>query len=76
MTPSARLDRARQLLDTAPPPTVPGQLAVDTPPPDCEHGNPACRAVPVRYYPCGYRCEQHQPSITRPYYQPRRPQCP
>ncbi|WHM36291.1 hypothetical protein [Streptomyces sp. BPTC-684] len=36
--------------------------------PSCEHGNPACGARAVRPYPCGPRCEEHQPSRTRPFY--------
>ncbi|MFD8005720.1 hypothetical protein [Streptomyces mirabilis] len=35
--------------------------------PKCEHGNPQCGARPVRPYPCGPRCDEHQPAITRPY---------
>ncbi|MGW7197250.1 aromatic ring-opening dioxygenase LigA [Streptomyces chryseus] len=78
MTPArTRLDRAARLLDTPPAPPVPGQLAVelpaDRPPRVCEHGNPRCGAVPVRPYPCGPRCEQHQPSITRPYFRRDKP---
>lgn len=38
------------------------------PPPACDHGNPRCRARPVRLYPCGWRCEEHQPARTRPYF--------
>ncbi|MGW3166947.1 hypothetical protein ACWC9Q_29635 [Streptomyces sp. NPDC001142] len=38
------------------------------PPRPCEHGNPRCGAAPARPYPCGWRCDAHQPSITRPYY--------
>lgn len=74
MTPRARLDRARQLLDTAPPALLAGQLAVEEPPPVCEHGNPQCAATPTRPYVQGPRCAEHQPSTTRPYYQPRSPQ--
>lgn len=33
----------------------------------CEHGNPGCGAETVRPYPCGWRCDEHQPSRTRPY---------
>lgn len=33
----------------------------------CEHGNPQCGAETVRPYPCGWRCDEHQPSRTRPY---------
>lgn len=36
---------------------------------ECEHGNPQCGA-PARPYPCGTRCEEHQPSRTRPFYSP------
>lgn len=35
---------------------------------DCEHGNPRCGALPVRLYPCGPRCDEHQPARTRPFY--------
>ncbi|MDT0432773.1 aromatic ring-opening dioxygenase LigA [Streptomyces salyersiae] len=70
----ATLDQARRLLDTPPPPSLPGQLTVDTPPPSCDHGNPPCDATPVRLYFCGYRCDAHQPAVTRPYFQPRRSQ--
>lgn len=71
MTPRARLDRARQLLDTPPPAPLPGQLAVEvttTTPTACEHGNPQCAATPTRPYAQGPRCDAHQPSITRPYH--------
>lgn len=74
MTPRARLDRARQLLETPPPPPVPGQLAVDAPPVVCKHGNPRCGATPTRPYVQGPRCKEHQPSITRPYFQLERTQ--
>ncbi|MEV4966688.1 aromatic ring-opening dioxygenase LigA [Streptomyces sp. NPDC024062] len=76
MTPRARLDQARQLLNTPPPPTVPGQLAVETTaaPDVCEHGNPQCEARPTRPYVQGPRCEEHRPAVTRPYFQPRRSQ--
>lgn len=67
MTTTLDLDATRRLLDGPPPPAVPGQLAVDTEPLCCEHGNPRCGAVPARPYPCGYRCEQHQPARTHPY---------
>ncbi|MGC5343677.1 hypothetical protein [Streptomyces sp. DT171] len=40
-----------------------------TPPRPCEHGRPACGALPTRPYVCGPRCEVHQPAITRPYFQ-------
>ncbi|MET9253778.1 hypothetical protein [Streptomyces sp. NPDC003717] len=33
----------------------------------CAHGNPRCGAHPVRPYPCGWRCEEHQPARTRPF---------
>ncbi|WP_245606242.1 hypothetical protein [Streptomyces himastatinicus] len=33
----------------------------------CAHGNPRCGAQPVRPYPCGWRCDEHQPARTRPY---------
>jgi hypothetical protein len=70
MTPAhASLDRAARLLDTPPPAPVPGQLAVDVvaddrPPKVCEYGNPRCGAVPVRPYPCGWKCDDHQPAKT------------
>lgn len=74
MTPAARLDQARRRLDTPPAEPVPGQLAVDSPPVVCKHGNPRCGAVPARPYPCGPRCDAHQPSITRPFSTRREPQ--
>lgn len=71
MSPAARrrLDRAARLLDTAPAATVPGQLAVDIaaedkPPKVCHYGNPRCGAVPARFYPCGWKCDEHQPANT------------
>ncbi|MFF4118990.1 hypothetical protein ACFY0P_36855 [Streptomyces sp. NPDC001714] len=42
----------------------------DKPPPACDHGNPRCGARPVRFYACGYRCDEHQPTRTRPYFTP------
>ncbi|WP_236592297.1 hypothetical protein [Streptomyces sp. NHF165] len=33
----------------------------------CGHGNPACGRSDARPYPCGYRCEEHQPTRTLPY---------
>ncbi|MFE5674507.1 hypothetical protein ACFQ7B_00250 [Streptomyces erythrochromogenes] len=33
----------------------------------CAHGNPQCPAETARLYPCGYRCDEHQPARTRPY---------
>ncbi|MDX2986327.1 hypothetical protein [Streptomyces caniscabiei] len=42
----------------------------DKPPPACDHGNPLCGARPVRFYPCGHRCDEHQPARTRPYFKP------
>ncbi|MFD5591967.1 hypothetical protein [Streptomyces griseorubiginosus] len=51
-------------------PDVPGQLAVDVPagkdkPPNvCDYGNPRCGAVPVRFYPNGWKCDEHQPART------------
>lgn len=42
----------------------PRRVVIDRPPPVCEHGNPRCGAVPVRFYPCGYRCDDHQPANT------------
>ncbi|MFF1307288.1 hypothetical protein [Streptomyces sp. NPDC058307] len=35
--------------------------------PSCGHGNPTCHDSEVRPYPCGPRCEEHQPARTRPY---------
>ncbi|MEV4036398.1 hypothetical protein [Streptomyces umbrinus] len=35
--------------------------------PSCEHGNPTCRDLAVRPYPCGPRCDEHQPAKTRPF---------
>ncbi|MFE4210274.1 MULTISPECIES: hypothetical protein [Streptomyces] len=36
--------------------------------PRCEHGNPQCEAAEtIRPYPCGWRCDEHQPARTRPY---------
>ncbi|MEU8989995.1 hypothetical protein AB0C98_26790 [Streptomyces sp. NPDC048558] len=32
--------------------------------PSCEHGSPQCRDDEVRPYPCGPRCEEHQPGRT------------
>ncbi|MGW1760971.1 hypothetical protein [Streptomyces mirabilis] len=32
----------------------------------CDTGSPRCRALPVRPYPCGWRCEEHQPASTGP----------
>ncbi|WND36952.1 hypothetical protein RI578_22860 [Streptomyces sp. BB1-1-1] len=32
--------------------------------PSCEHGNPQCRDDDVRPYPCGPRCDEHQPART------------
>jgi hypothetical protein len=40
----------------------------DDPPRVCEHGNPRCGQIPVRPYPCGWRCDDHQPAVTRPYH--------
>ncbi|MGW1405053.1 aromatic ring-opening dioxygenase LigA [Streptomyces sp. NPDC002403] len=78
MTTAARLDRARRHLDTPPADPVAGQLAVELPatvrpPRPCGHGNPQCRALPTRPYVCGPRCEEHQPSRTRPYATPEQP---
>ncbi|WP_327368757.1 aromatic ring-opening dioxygenase LigA [Streptomyces sp. NBC_01217] len=73
MTAAARLDRARRHLNTPPAEPIAGQLAVDTPPVVCKHGNPQCSAVPTRPYPCGPRCDEHQPSRTRPYYTREQP---
>ncbi|QAX92799.1 hypothetical protein SEA_AUSTINTATIOUS_38 [Streptomyces phage Austintatious] len=73
MTGRERLDRARRLLDTAPPAPVPGQLPLDQgepkpkPSPACDTGNPRCNATPTRPYPCGWRCDAHRPvPRTRP----------
>ncbi|MFK0296406.1 hypothetical protein ACIQU6_38860 [Streptomyces sp. NPDC090442] len=33
----------------------------------CNAGDPQCGAHPVRPYPCGWRCEEHQPARMRPY---------
>lgn len=30
----------------------------------CEHGNPPCGAETVRPYPCGAKCDEHQPART------------
>ncbi|MDQ0949306.1 hypothetical protein QFZ24_003229 [Streptomyces phaeochromogenes] len=75
---AASLAAMPRRLDEPPPENVPGQLAVeveapaakDEPPKVCEHGKPRCGAVPVRFYPCGHRCEEHQPARTRPYFRP------
>lgn len=75
---AATLAAMRRRLDEPPPENVPGQLAVeveapaaeDKPAKDCGHGNPRCGAVPVRPYPCGWRCEEHQPARTRPFFRP------
>ncbi|MFM9613887.1 aromatic ring-opening dioxygenase LigA [Streptomyces niveiscabiei] len=66
---AASLAAMRRRLDEPPPEPVPGQLAVEAPaakdkPPSCEDGNPRCGVRPVRFYPCGYRCDEHQPSRT------------
>ncbi|MFE1839256.1 hypothetical protein [Streptomyces sviceus] len=51
-------------------PDVPGQLAVNVPageekpPKVCDYGNPRCGAVPVRFYPNGWKCDEHQPART------------
>ncbi|MFF9284839.1 aromatic ring-opening dioxygenase LigA [Streptomyces griseosporeus] len=71
---SAGLDRVRRLLDTPPPPRVPGQVAInldrppaeEKPPPSCDTGNPRCGARPVRFYAAGWRCDDHRPSTYRP----------
>ncbi|MFE7782065.1 hypothetical protein [Streptomyces nigrescens] len=36
----------------------------------CGHGNPTCGNPQTRPYPCGRRCEEHQPARTRPYFTP------
>ncbi|MFE1203482.1 hypothetical protein ACFW5V_17495 [Streptomyces sp. NPDC058762] len=33
-------------------------------PPRCEYGNPQCGARPSRPYPCGWKCDEHQPART------------
>ncbi|MGW3057707.1 hypothetical protein ACWC98_17550 [Streptomyces goshikiensis] len=33
-------------------------------PPRCEYGNPQCGAETIRPYPCGPRCDEHQPAHT------------
>ncbi|WP_406334303.1 aromatic ring-opening dioxygenase LigA [Streptomyces zaomyceticus] len=66
----ASLAAMRRRLDEPPPENVPGQLAVDIPagedkpPKVCAHGNPRCGAVPARFYPCGWKCDEHQPAHT------------
>lgn len=35
--------------------------------PGCAHGATACGARPSRPYPCGRRCDEHQPARTRPH---------
>nr|WTB07421.1 hypothetical protein OG546_26290 [Streptomyces antimycoticus] len=37
--------------------------------PSCGHGNPPCADDEVRPYPCGPRCDEHQPAKTHPYHQ-------
>ncbi|MER8042563.1 aromatic ring-opening dioxygenase LigA [Streptomyces sp. NPDC094032] len=65
-----RLAAMRRRLDEPPPENVAGQLAVDvpavvSPPPEsCGYGNPRCEAVPARFYPCGWKCDEHQPART------------
>lgn len=60
----------RRRLDEPSAEAVPGQLAVEVPPaarrpsPECEHGNPRCGARPARPYPCGWKCDEHQPART------------
>jgi hypothetical protein len=48
-----------------PAPALP--LAVpERPIPACEYGNPRCDARPARPYPCGWKCDEHQPARTTP----------
>ncbi|MEK9521429.1 aromatic ring-opening dioxygenase LigA [Streptomyces venezuelae] len=60
----------RRRLDEPSVEAVPGQLAVEVPAaarrpsPACEHGNPTCGARPARPYPCGWKCDEHQPART------------
>ncbi|MEU2180262.1 aromatic ring-opening dioxygenase LigA [Streptomyces thermolilacinus] len=59
------LERARRLLDTPPPPHVPGQLAADLPAPPrprlvCDVPQPQ-HDGPVRPYLCGPKCDRHKP---------------
>ncbi|OII60884.1 aromatic ring-opening dioxygenase LigA [Streptomyces sp. CC53] len=66
---AAGLAALRRRLDEPPPESVPGQLAVDLASTDerpkvCDYGNPRCGAVPVRFYPNGWKCDAHQPSRT------------
>lgn len=67
---AATLAAMRRRLDEPPAENVPGQLAVevpagkDKPPKVCDHGNPRCGAVPVRFYPNGWKCDEHQPART------------
>ena len=67
---AASLAAMRRRLDEPPPASVPGQLAVDVPADArkpskvCEHGNPQCGARSARPYPCGWRCDEHQPART------------
>ena len=42
--------------------------ACNNPKAGCGHGNPRCAAEPVHPYPCGPRCDEHQPSKTHPYH--------
>lgn len=63
----ARLAQARAYLDAAPPEGVPGQLDLagrEAKPKVCEYGNPQCKATPARHYPCGWKCDEHQPART------------
>ncbi|MGC0427643.1 hypothetical protein RKD32_003998 [Streptomyces sp. SAI-195] len=36
----------------------------DDGPPRCEYGRPQCGARPARPYPCGWKCDDHQPART------------
>ncbi|MFD7121932.1 aromatic ring-opening dioxygenase LigA [Streptomyces sp. NPDC059922] len=69
-TTEASLAAMRRRLDEPPPEPVPGQLAVemataeDKPPKVCGYGNPRCGAIPARFYPCGWKCDKHQPART------------
>lgn len=44
------------------PPSRP--VVVDRPPNVCQYGNPQCGAIPARFYPCGWKCDDHQPAKT------------
>jgi hypothetical protein len=63
------LERARRLLDTLPPPPLPGQTAVPMPPARprlvCDVPQPQ-HDGPVRPYHCGPRCDRHAPRARPP----------